>query len=88
MLWPRVITAFAPSQIKAWPYAGTIGILEAGDVHIFDRCCYLGRAKNEGDVFAILENRKRTFDPDNFKLLKRWMPKLRSGDLINLIRNT
>jgi DNA polymerase-3 subunit epsilon len=74
----RVAQALAPLRIPAWPARGralareraTFG--ERVDVHVFDAWCWLGTARDEGELGALLEAPQRpAFDLDVMRLLLR-----------------
>ena len=76
----RVAAALAPSAIPRWPFAGP-GIVternaarECVDVHVLQHWCWLGTARDEGDLAALLDAPPRPqFDIDVARLLvKRW----------------
>ena len=72
----RVQQALVSHKLKAWPYAGKIGVREHNQetnqtqIHIFSDWCYLGVAETDADLEAAL-NTERTlkFDLDTYKLL-------------------
>jgi DNA polymerase-3 subunit epsilon len=72
----RLAQALAGLKNAAWPWAGPVGVVEedaereATEVHVVHRWCYLGTAKTEDEVPALLEARPR-FDPDQYKILVR-----------------
>ena len=74
----RLATALAGMKTAAWPWRGPVGVLEedrereASELHIVHQWCYLGTAKSEDEVPALLEGARRPqFDLDQYKLLVR-----------------
>lgn len=72
----RLMTALAKLKIQTWPYAGPIAIKESyglrDEVHIVDSWCYLGTAKNDPEVTAILDQAPAArFDLDTYKILRK-----------------
>jgi DNA polymerase-3 subunit epsilon len=76
----RVAAALAPLKSPDWPHRGRVGIVEtdaareATEVHIVDRWCYLGSARDDPEVAQILENEPR-FDYDHYRILARHLGK-------------
>ena len=70
----RFIAAAAPLRIRSWPYDGAIGIREGRDLHLVDDWRYLGTARNEIEIAAVLETRPPPFDARIFRILTEWLP--------------
>jgi DNA polymerase III subunit epsilon len=68
----------APADLRtaAWPWRGAVGVVEedaereSTEVHVVHQWCYLGTAKTEDEVPALLDARPR-FDLDRYKILVR-----------------
>jgi DNA polymerase-3 subunit epsilon len=82
----RLREALADQAFQAWPYPGTIGIRETSliggitEVHLFRDWCWLGSARDEAELGAMLESPARIqFDPDIYRLLVR---RLRCADVL------
>lgn len=74
----RLAGALAPLRIPAWPARGPAlareraALGERVDVHVFDAWCWLGTARDEGELGALLEAPPRpAFDLDVMRLLLR-----------------
>jgi len=74
----RLRDALAPLALRRWPYPGVVGVREASlldgltEVHVFDRWCWLGTARDDAELGALLETPPRTaFDLDVYRLLAR-----------------
>ena len=78
----RAVRALATLRIKAWPFAGPIGIRECADIHIVHDWRYLGTARNEADVNDVLQTRAPDFDRDVFMLLAKKLPRLTERKII------
>lgn len=83
------MTALAKLKIQTWPYAGPIAIKETyglrDEVHIVDSWCYLGTAKNDPEITAILEQAPAArFDLDTYKILRK---QLMHSEVMNLNPN-
>ncbi len=78
----RLREALARYALKPWPYGGTIGVLESSlideriELQVFRDWCWLGTARDESDLYAILETPSRaTFDLDIYRLLVKRLPR-------------
>jgi len=78
----RLREALARYALKPWPYAGTIGVLENSpigertELHVFRDWCWLGTARDESELYAILETPPRcAFDLDIYRLLVKRLPR-------------
>lgn len=67
----RLRKAMEQLKIDAWPYESVVAIQEGGDFHVVDRWCYLGTAKCEQDIAALLARGKPVFDRDTYLLLSK-----------------
>jgi len=75
----RLRLALAAERLRAWPYAGPIGLrehnaqLERTDIHVFDQWRHLGTVQSEGELADLLEGRSDDapggFDLDTYRLL-------------------
>jgi DNA polymerase-3 subunit epsilon len=76
----RAAAALAPFSIPRWPFAGPALIRERStinertDVHVLRNWCWLGTARDEGELAALLDAPPHPrFDIDVTRLLlKRW----------------
>ncbi|HEX9277647.1 MAG TPA: exonuclease domain-containing protein [Casimicrobiaceae bacterium] len=78
----RLRDALARYALKPWPYVGTIGVLETSptgertELQVFRDWCWLGTARDESELYAILEAPPRcTFDLDIYRLLVKRLPR-------------
>ena len=78
----RLAAALASLHSLAWPRRGPIGVLEedterdSSELHLVHRWCYLGTARTESEVPALIEGARRArFDPDQYKVLARYLGK-------------
>jgi DNA polymerase-3 subunit epsilon len=74
----RLEAALAPSKVVRWPFAGAIGLHETSgrgqtDIHVIHNWCWLGSARTEAEVPAILAAAPQApaFDLDTYKILRR-----------------
>lgn len=80
----RLYPLLRPLRIDAWPHAGAIGVRERSDLHVVDRWQFLGTAHNEGDVHALLDVRRESFDFRMYRLLSRELAKLAPDKIVAL----
>ena len=80
----RIFAALKPLQIQDWPHAGPIGIRERSDVHVVDQWRFLGTARNESDLYALLEHQSGVFNRRVHRLLSRTFSKLPRKRLVDL----
>jgi len=80
----RLFAALRPLRIAPWPYPGPIGIKERGDLHVVDRWQFLGTARSDTDLHAVLEARPRAFDPRLQRLLDRTLARLPRHRIVDL----
>jgi DNA polymerase-3 subunit epsilon len=76
--YARLAGALAALKNAAWPWRGPVGVVEedaareATEVHVVSQWCYVGTARSEDEVPALLEAARRPrFDPDQYKILLR-----------------
>jgi DNA polymerase-3 subunit epsilon len=73
----RLETALAGLRVETWPFRGPVALVEQGeerhDVHVVHNWCYLGTARSEDEVWALLNEApaRPTFDIDTYKILTR-----------------
>ena len=86
----RLLMALSDLALRPWPYPGTVGVRETSlvggitEVHLFRDWCWLGSAREEAELGAMLDTPVRAdFDLDIYRLLVR---KLRRADVIPLHR--
>jgi DNA polymerase-3 subunit epsilon len=71
----RLLMAMQKLKLAAWPYAGAVGIREGDEIHVVDRWCYLGTARNEADVYELLNSSRPAFDRDTYLILSKALKK-------------
>ena len=89
--------ALAGSQLHAWPFRGAVGLREFSadqdvtEVHVFDRWCHIGTARNAGELDDLLQQSRQglAFDLDTYRLALRHLvqtPSKKGIDIIDLSR--
>lgn len=69
----RLCDALSTLRLKTWPFDGPALLSEGGVDHVVDAWCYLGTARSDAEVTALLENGKPCFDQDTYRILvKHW----------------
>ncbi|MDD3354844.1 3'-5' exonuclease family protein [Zoogloea sp.] len=81
----RLMMALHALKVERWPYAGPVGIQEGRDLHVVDNWCWLGTARQEEEVWALLESGQPAFDLDIFKILKKAVHKERVVPLTSVV---
>jgi DNA polymerase-3 subunit epsilon len=84
----RLAEALTPHAIPPWPFAGLAALRERAifsertDVHVLRDWCWLGTARDEGELGQLLEAPPRpVFDADIARLLIRAFARYRSAFL-------
>ncbi len=70
----RLLAALVRLKLAAWPWDGPVGLREGEELHVIDCWCYLGTARAEEEVRALLEGPRPAFDPDVYKILRKALP--------------
>ncbi|HUH94492.1 MAG TPA: exonuclease domain-containing protein [Casimicrobiaceae bacterium] len=80
----RLRQALATLALRRWPYPGLAGVQESSllaarsEVHVFCDWCWLGTARDEADLGALIEAPPRAeFDLDIYRLLARRLGRLK-----------
>jgi DNA polymerase-3 subunit epsilon len=81
----RLAGAMARLRLAPWPYKGRIAVREADsyraltEIHVLDQWRYLGSARTESELAALLEQCKLpAFDLEHYRLLSRYLTKAQS----------
>jgi DNA polymerase-3 subunit epsilon len=88
----RLRLALSAMQFVRWPWPGPIGIREQDQIteheemHVIDQWCYLGTATDDTELQTLLQRRHTSmrFDPDQYKLLVRYLTPARRAQVIAL----
>ena len=75
----RLQMALAGSQLHAWPFPGAVGLrefnpeLELTEIHVFDRWCHLGTARDATELQGMMQQSSQglAFDLDTYRLALR-----------------
>ena len=83
----RLLAAMVDRKVATWPFAGPVGFVERSKdrtqtaIHVVDRWCYLGTARQEGECADLLETARPQFDPDIYKILRKAAKELQAVPL-------
>ncbi|MDQ6922851.1 MAG: exonuclease domain-containing protein [Pseudomonadota bacterium] len=80
----RVFAAVKPLEVPSWPHRGPVGIRERAELHVVDRWQYLGTARSENELHALLESSPRDFDRRLYLLLKRTLSRMPQRKIVDL----
>lgn len=72
----RLVGALARLKLVAWPFAGPALIREGDDSHLVDGWRYLGAARDDDALAALLAAGRPPFDRDIYKLLAKYVGKM------------
>jgi DNA polymerase-3 subunit epsilon len=80
----RILSALTPLRVQEWPYAGAIGVKEKNEVHVINGWSYVGTARTDDQLHALLECRTHRFDLAVYRILVKQLPALPRTRLIPL----
>jgi DNA polymerase-3 subunit epsilon len=87
----RLQLALASLRLRAWPFAGPVGVREAdaggiGTVlHVIDRWQHLGTARGQEEIDALLRGRRAAgFDADSYRIIGRSLDGIAPRNLVML----
>jgi len=72
----RLATLLADWRVKVWPFPGPIKVGEGDAWHVVDAWSYLGTARSDAEVQALVAHGRPAFDRDTYRILLSWMPRL------------
>jgi len=70
----RLREALEPRRVPPWPFAGAVALVERsgesprGDLHVFDRWCWLGTVRSHEAALQLAAGRPRVFDADVYRI--------------------
>jgi len=82
----RLVAALASLRNADWPHRGPLGVVEtdpardATEIHVVDRWCYLGAARDDGELAELLADRSSgrrepIFDYDHYRIFASHLAK-------------
>lgn len=88
----RLAIALVPLRMRRWPWEGPVTVSEFHEpsghaaIHIFDRWCLLGTARDEAEATELLAaDTPRHFDLDLFRLFVRWLAQPGNTGLVHTL---
>ena len=77
----RLMAALAKLKTLPWPFPGAALLLEGEEgyvreAHVIDGWCYLGTARLEGEVEALLEGANPSFERDTYRILSKFVERM------------
>lgn len=69
----RLMTALTGIKLVSWPFPGPALIREGDEAHLIEGWRYLGTARSDGELHALLDNPRPSFDRDAYKLLAKYV---------------
>ncbi len=79
----RLMAALARLKTTPWPFPGAALLLEGEEgyvreAHVVDGWCYLGTARAEGEVEALLAGARPTFERDTYRILSKFAGRMQA----------
>jgi len=72
----RLMAALTGLKLTSWPFPGPALIREDNEAHVLDGWRYLGTAKSDEDIAALLEGSRPPFDRDTFRILSKHVARM------------
>ncbi len=67
----RLVGTLARLKLVSWPFAGPALIREGGEAHLIDGWRYLGTARSDEELHALLDAGRPRFDRDTYRILAK-----------------
>jgi len=79
----RLMAVLARLKTLPWPFPGAALLLEGEEgyvreAHVIDGWCYLGTARAEGEVEALLESARPRFERDTYKIMSKFVERMKA----------
>ena len=72
----RLLTGLGNLKIRTWPFDGPAYLQEGEEMLLIENWAYLGSARSEEEIWALLEGKSAQFDKDTYKILSKLAGKL------------
>lgn len=72
----RLMAALSTLRLRDWPFEGAALLREGNLVHVIHHWCYLGTARNEQELDALIAGGKGDFSRDTYRILVKHRQKL------------
>lgn len=67
----RLLAGLTRVKLMTWPFPGPALIREGEEAHLLDGWRYLGTARSEGEIAALLASPRPPFDRDTYRILAK-----------------
>jgi DNA polymerase-3 subunit epsilon len=65
----RLMQALDKLKLRTWPFPGPAYLPEGEIRHVIDAWCYLGAARTDEEMWALLETGRPSFERDTYRIL-------------------
>jgi DNA polymerase-3 subunit epsilon len=72
----RLVSALVGLKLVSWPFTGPALIRECDEAHLIEGWRYLGTAKTDEEVHALLDGSRPPFERDTYKTLSKYVGKM------------
>lgn len=80
----RLMTALSALRLRDWPFEGAALLREGSLVHVIHQWCYLGTARDETELQALIDCGKGDFSRDTYRILIKHRDKLLDARAVSL----
>ena len=77
----RLITGLGNLKIKTWPFEGPAYLKEGDEMLLVENWAYMGSARSEEEIWALLDGKSALIDKDSYKILCKFSGKLQAFQL-------
>ncbi len=72
----RLMSAMVALKLVSWPFKGPAIIREGESAHVVDSWRYLGTARSDEEIHALLDGGRPVFDRDTYKILAKYVARM------------
>ena len=72
----RLVSALVGLKLVSWPFTGPALIREGDEAHVVDGWRYLGTARSDEELHALLDAGRPPFDRDSYKMLAKYVGRM------------
>ena len=77
----RLLAGLSKLKIKTWPFDGPAYLKEGEEILLIENWAYLGSARSEEEIWALLDGKSAQFDKDTYKILCKFSGNLQAFQL-------
>ena len=81
----RLLAGLGKLKIRTWPFDGPAYLQEGEEMLLIENWAYLGSARSEEEIGALLDGKSAQFDKDSYKILSKLAGQMRSLTRIDKI---